>query len=137
MLLMIQSMAMSCVDCVLAGICCQEMPQICNDSGRQYVSYGSCVLVSMDYDVSANGDNCTSETLLSEPLCAVMDDVAYREQIEALSGYFDPQDCEEWCDGDVPDAVERYCDTIRPDVAKGGVVFQGPAVTSERAQKLL
>ena len=76
---------MSCVDCVSAGIWCQEMHQIRKDSGRQYVSYGSCVPVGMDFDVSADGDNCTSETLLSEPLCSVMDGVAYREQIEALS----------------------------------------------------
>ena len=31
--------------------------------------------------------------------------------------------CEEWCDGDVPDVVEGYYDTLRPDVAKGRVVF--------------
>ena len=96
MLLMIQSMVIvSCVDCVSAGIWCQEMPQIRNDSGRQYVSYVSCVPVSMEYDVSADGDNCTSETLLFEPLCAVMDGVAYREQIGARSGYFGPRDCGE------------------------------------------
>ena len=75
---------MSCDDCVSAGIWCQEMPEIRNDSGCQYDNYVSCVPVGMDYDVSADGYNCSFETLLSEPLCAVMDGVAYRE-IEALS----------------------------------------------------
>ena len=84
---------MSCDDCVSASIWCQEMPQIRNNSGCQYVCYMSCVPVGMDYDVPADGYNCTFETLLSEPLCAVMDGVAYREKIESLSGYFDPQDC--------------------------------------------
>ena len=64
---------MSCDACVSAGIWCQEMPQIRNDSGCQYVSYVSCVPVFMDYDVPAGGYNCTSETLLSEQLCAVME----------------------------------------------------------------
>ena len=110
---------MSCDDCVSAGIWCQEMPQIRNDSGCQYVIYMSCVPVCMDYDVPADGYNCSFETLLSEPLCAVMDGVAYREK----SGYFDPRDCGEWCDGDVPDVVEGYYDTLRPDVGEGGFVF--------------
>ena len=79
-----------------------------NDSGCQYVGYVSCVPVGMDYDVPAEGYSCTFETLLSGPLCAVMDGVAYREKIEALSGYFDPRDCGEWCDDDVPDVVEGY-----------------------------
>ena len=56
----------------------------------------SCVPVGMDYDVPADGYSCTFETLLPRPRCAVMDGVAYREQIEALSGYFDPRDCGEW-----------------------------------------
>ena len=68
--------AMSCVDCVSTCIWCPVMPQIRNDSGCQYVDYVSCVPVSMDYDISTNGDNCTSETVLSAPLCAVMDGVA-------------------------------------------------------------
>ena len=38
-------------------------------------------------------------------------------------GYDDPQDCGEWCDDDVPDVVEGYYDTLRPDVADGGFVF--------------
>ena len=97
---------MSYVDCVSAGIWCQEMPQVRNDSGCQYVSYVGCITVGMDYDVPADGYNCTLETLLSEPLCAVM---AYREKIEALSCYFDPRDCGECCDGDVPDVVEFVC----------------------------
>ena len=76
---------------------------------------------------------------LSEPLCAIMDDMTYQEKIEALSGtiydyddvignqpgYFDydgPQDYEEWCDGNDPDVVEGYYDPFRPDV-EGGFVF--------------
>ena len=124
-----------------AGIWCQEMPQICNDSGCQYGNYVSCVPVGMDNDVPTDGYNCSFETLLSEPFCAVMEGVAYREnieaeplcaalegvayreKIEALSGYFDPRDCGEWCDGDVPDVVEGYYDTLWPDVAEGRFVF--------------
>ena len=48
------------------------------------------------------------------------------EQIEALSGYFAPRDCGEWCDEDVTDVVEGYYDTLRPDVAEGGFVFPRP-----------
>ena len=67
---------MSCDDCVSAVVCCQEMSQIRNDSGCQYVNYVSCVPVGMDCDVPADGCNCSFETLLSEPLYAVMDGVA-------------------------------------------------------------
>ena len=56
------------------------MPQIRNDSGRQYVGYVGCVPVGMDYDVPADGYSCTCETL-SVPLCAAMDGVAYREKM--------------------------------------------------------
>ena len=49
--------------------------------------------------------------------------MVYWEKIETLSGYFDPRDCGGWCDGDVPDVVEGYYDTLQPDVVEGGFVF--------------
>ena len=51
---------MSCDNCVSAGAWCQEMPQIRNDSGCQYVGYMSCVPVSMDYDVPTDGHSLRS-----------------------------------------------------------------------------
>ena len=70
--------------------------------------------VGMDYAVPADNYTCSFETLLSEPLCAVMDDMTCQERIEALSGtvydyddvidnqpgsfdYDDQCDYEEWC----------------------------------------
>ena len=57
---------MTCGDNVSPGVWCPEMPQIQNDSDCQYV----------DYD----GYTCSFETLLSEPLCAVMDDMTYQKR---------------------------------------------------------
>ena len=92
---------MSCDDCVSAvfGV---------RGCLRFATIHVSCVPVCMNYDVPADGYSYTFETL-SELLCAVMDGVAYREKIEALSGYFHPRDYGEWCDDDVPDVVEGYC----------------------------
>ena len=77
---------MSCGDYVSPGVWCQEMPQIRNDSNYQYVNYVSCDPVGMDYAVPADGYTCSFETLLSEPLYAITDDMTYQEKIEALSG---------------------------------------------------
>ena len=100
------------------------MPQIQNDTDCQYVNYVSCDPVGMDYAVPADGHTCSFETSLSEPLCAITDDMTYQEKIEALSGiiydyddvienqpgyfdYDDPWDYEEWCDRDDLDVVEE------------------------------
>ena len=106
---------MTCGDNVSPGVWYQEMPQLQNYSDYQYVNYVSCDPVGMDYAVPADGYTCSFETLLSEPLCAITDDMTYFD-------YDDPQDYEEWCDWDDPDVVEGYCDPFRPDV-EGGIVF--------------
>ena len=40
----------------------------------------------VDRAVPEGGDGCPVETLPSEPLCVVTDDMTYQEKIEALSG---------------------------------------------------
>ena len=47
----------------------------------------SCDPVGMDYAVPADGYTCSFETLLSEPLCAITDDMTYQEKIEAIEWY--------------------------------------------------
>ena len=68
---------MTCGDNVLPGVWYQEMPQLQNYSDYQYVNYVSCDPVGMDYAVPADGYTCSFETLLSEPLCAITDDMTY------------------------------------------------------------
>ena len=115
------------------------MSQIQNDLDYQHVDYMSCDPVSMDYAVPADGHTCSFEMLLSEPLCAITDDMTYQEKIETLIGtiydyddvidnqpgyfdYDDPRDYEEWCDWNDPDIVEGYYDPLQPDV-EGGFVL--------------
>ena len=110
-------------DNVSPDVSCQEMPQIQNDLDYQYVNCVSCDPVGMDYAVLAESYTCSFETLLSEPLCTITDDMTYQEKIEALSGtvydydevidnqpgyfdYDDPRDYEEWCDWDDSDEGE-------------------------------
>ena len=80
---------------------------------------------------------CPVETLPSEPLCVVTDDMTYQEKIEALSGtmydyddvcdnrphYFDYDDPYELygCDGSVECGM--CCDPYRSDVAGGGTIL--------------
>ena len=69
----------------VAGVWCQHMPQIQNDTDCQYVNYVSCDPVGMDYAVPADGHTCSFETSLSEPLCAITDDMTYQEKIEVVA----------------------------------------------------
>ena len=123
--------------CVSPGVWCQEMPQIQNDSDCHYVDHVRCVLVGMDYAVLADGYTCSFEMLLSEPLCAVTDDMTCQENIEALSGtvydcddvndnqlgyfdYDDQRDYEEWCGWNDPadDNSPGYFDHGDPHVCE-------------------
>ena len=95
------------------------MPDICDDSIWQCVGLVGCDSDCVDQAVPERCDEYPFRTLLSEPLCVIMDDMTYQEKIGSLSGtiydyddvndntpgyfdYDDPRDYEEWCGWDDP-----------------------------------
>ena len=64
----------------------REMPDVCDDSIWQCVGYVGCDPDFVDRAVPEGGDEYPFRTLLSEPLCVIMDDMTFQEKTEALSG---------------------------------------------------
>ena len=85
-------------------------------------------------DGEMTGGGCVSLGVWCQEMPQIQNDTADANS-PGYYGYDDPHDCEEWCDGDVPDVVEGYYDTLRSDVAEDGFVFPRPG--QYWAQKLL
>ena len=92
----------------------------------------SCDPVSMGCTVPADGCIDSFGTLLSGPLCPVMDDMTYWEKLEALGGdtydydagvdsqpgpfdYDDLRNYEEWCDRNDVNVEKGYYNPFQPD----------------------
>ena len=70
------------------------------------------------------GGGCVSPGVWCQEMPQIQNDPV-DANIPGYYGYDDPRDCGEWCDGDVPDVVEGYYDTLRLDLQRAGLFFPG------------